>query len=70
MCYFDIFFAVWLIFPAIRLYLGTLGTLGDDPLPDIDEEPSCKCQRQLGKIFNWHIIYGKLFYVLHQRLSL
>ena len=50
--------------------IGVQWTLGDDPLPDIDEEPSCKRQRQLGKIFNWHIIYGKLFYVLHQRLSL
>ena len=45
---------------AIQLYLGTLGTLASsvhwvaDPL---DEEPPCKRQHQLGKIFNWHIIY-------------
>ena len=36
--------------------IGVQCTLGSDPLPDIDEEPPCKRQRQLGKIFNWHVI--------------
>ena len=65
---------------AIRLHLGTQGTLssscilGDDPLPDIDEEPPRKRQRQLGKNYNRHIMYENVvilfFYVLHDRLNL
>ena len=53
--------------------IGVQCTLSDDSLPDIDEEPPCKRQCQLGKILNWHIIYESVvnfFCVLHPRLSL
>ena len=49
-------FSYTIIFRETR-DIGVQCTLGGDPL---DEEPPCKRQHQLGKIFNWHIIYGSV----------